>query len=247
MAGIISKTESTRETFTEAVRQLYGLAFAQPDVMEMIGGAVTDLQQLLDQAVFSESSIGTARKDGPAIRPGCLCIVFTPFSKSFLHIVFRTGSEYWSLLPNSRSPVRKKEDSLAARALNYDYDAVKTIPEKILGKRMEAEDLSQREREWSIQSEFVMLFLVTDYWPVHCLALRRVYSEGANLYEENGRWFFRFHALEVPFRRAAKAPFPQRIVPLLRLYLKYRGDQPGPLLRARDGGAFTTVKDFQPW
>ena len=243
-AGIISKTESTRGAFTEAVRQLYGLALAQPDVMKMIGGAVTDLQQILDQEVFSQCvRMGYHKK-------GWTRDTTRMFVHRF-HSVFKVVSPYcfqnWEWMSKlvaefPEDPEKKKEETLAARAFNYDYDAVETIPAMILGKRMETEDLSDREREWSIQCEFVMLFLVTDPWPLQCLAHCTVYSEGANLYEKDGRWFFRFHALEVPFRRAAQGPVAQRLVPLLRLYLKYRGDQPGPLLRNRKGGAFTSAR-----
>lgn len=52
--GIISKGKGSREAFDLQVRQLYGYARDHAQVLEGIGGKITDLNQILNQEVISK-------------------------------------------------------------------------------------------------------------------------------------------------------------------------------------------------
>ncbi|MFP5234317.1 MAG: hypothetical protein ACLGSD_00320 [Acidobacteriota bacterium] len=239
---VICKSKSTRKAFALQVRQLYGYAREHAEELGIANTELSDLDQIFNKHVITSCA-----------RHGCKERKWTKDTvRMFIHrfhSVFKVLSPYssqdWEWMLDLITEFRpeaesKKEQRLEARAFNYDYDSLETIPVQIRDERIAKLNLSHREREWMIMCEFLMLFLVTAPWPLHCLANCRVYSENANLFEKDGRWFYRFTALEVPFRRAATAPLPERLVPILRLYLKYRGNSPGPLFRTRRGLAFSS-------
>jgi hypothetical protein len=243
-SGVIWKCKSTRDDFSAKVRLLYGYAVENAEDLGIMDGEITDLDQ-----IFNEKVIRNCARWG-AIDKGWNRDTVRMFLHR-LHSVFKILSPYslhnWEWMLDlitefPPEPESKKEERQARRAFDYDYDTVATIPKQICEERLVAKNLGVRERERRIMCEFLMLFLVTCPWPVQCLASCTVFSDSANLYMKDGQWYFRFGALEVSFRRAGKGPLAQRLVPLLELYLKYRGDEPGPLFRTKRGLAFTSSR-----
>jgi hypothetical protein len=141
------------------------------------------------------------------------------------------------------------------RAFDYNYDVLAAIPQRLREERESAADLSAEEIGWIIHDELLMLWLVTYPWPSRCLRECRISGDSPNIVNINdpneeqlfrkGRckndrqdnrgsaeWSFRFSPQEVPLRRPVRGPLPQRLVPLLELYLKYRRH----LVRGKDSG-----------
>jgi hypothetical protein len=238
---IIRKGERARDGFLREVERLYGYA-------ELSGliEKVTDLDQILNQDVITGCARwGYSEKKWKQ----------EPLGKFLnnLHAVLEVYPSYksrnWDWMLEliwefPEEPESQKEARRAERAFHYDYDALATIPGRISEKRRATPGLSREEKEWRIHCEFLMLFLMTAPWPPHCLINCRVFEDNANLVKVNDRWFFRFSPLENPFRRAVSESFPRRLVPLLELYIEYRGERPGPLFHMREGGNLSS-KSFR--
>jgi len=164
--------------------------------------------------------------------------------------------------PESEIEARRRD-----RTFDYNYGAIDHLPEMMEERRKSESRHDEAEIGWMLHDEFLMGWLGYYPLPPRCMYECRIHGDRPNLFRaseypnlvpeclkrtripylvSDDMWVLLFAAEEVPNRNPWEGPLPDRLVPGLVRFLKYRplliqGKDPGTLFLNRHGGALNAV------